>query len=171
MTANLTVGRPKLAAVEEDARRIESRAGDLRQRLAQLGDADTQAFEQVSAAYKLPREDDVQKAARSGAIQAALQGAASVPLETARLCAAVVEIAEEAAPILNVAVISDVLVGALLAKAALESAAINVEINLAAMTDASSVERLAQELERVRAGTGRRVGRVLDTGRSRFAKS
>jgi formiminotetrahydrofolate cyclodeaminase len=170
MTANLTIGRPRLAAIEEEARRIEAQASELRQRLAQLGDADTQAFEKVSAAYKLPREDEAQKAARSRAIQAALQVAASVPLETARLCTAVLEIAEAAAPILNSAVISDVLVGALLAQAALESAAINVEINLAAMTDASNVERLSTELESVRAGAGQRVERVLKAGRSRFTK-
>jgi formiminotetrahydrofolate cyclodeaminase len=142
----------------------------LRQRLAELGDADSQAFEQVSAAYKLPRQDEAQKTARSAAIQAALQVAASVPLETARLCTSVLEIAEEAAPILNSAVISDVLVGALLAQAALESAGINVEINLAAMTDTSNVERLSKELESVRAGAGERVERVLNAGRSRFTK-
>ena len=47
-------------------------------------------------------------------------------------------VAEEAAPILNPAVISDVMVGALLARAALDSAAVNVEINIASMTDAGS---------------------------------
>jgi methenyltetrahydrofolate cyclohydrolase len=170
MTANLTIGRPKLAAVEDQARGIETAAGALRGRLAQLGDADAAAFEQVSAAYRLPRDGDADKAARSSAIQAALQVAASVPLDTARACASVLELAEAAAPILNSAVISDVMVGALLAQAALESAAVNVEINLAGMTDASSAQRLADELDRARDGAGERVGRVLDIGRSRFPK-
>jgi methenyltetrahydrofolate cyclohydrolase len=168
MTANLTIGRPRLADVEDQARRIATRAGELRQRLAELGDADTAAFEQVSAAYKLPRADDTQKAARSAAIQLALQAAASVPLATAQVCADVLAVAEEAAPILNSAVISDVLVGALVAQAALASAALNVEVNLAAMSDQAAVTGYADELERARAGAAERLDRVLAAGRSRM---
>jgi formiminotetrahydrofolate cyclodeaminase len=170
MTANLTIGRPKLAEVEDQARRIEARAGELRQRLAQLGDADTEAFQKVSAAYGLPRADDAQKRARSAAIQSALQAAADVPLETARVCADVLEVAEAAAPILNPAVISDVLVGALLAQAGLESAALNVEVNLAAMTDHSAVEHVSEDLGRARMGVAKRVERILEAGRSRLNK-
>jgi formiminotetrahydrofolate cyclodeaminase len=168
MTANLTIGRPKYAELEDQARGIETRARELRQRLAQLGDADADAFAQVSAAYKLPRLDDAQKADRSAAIQAALQVAARVPLETARVCADVLEVAEAAAPILNVAVISDVLVGAVLAQAALDSAALNVEVNLAAMTDSAAVQRFADDLAQARGGAAERVERVLDVGRSRL---
>src|SRR2546423_2041054 len=72
MTANLTIGRPRLADVEERARRIEQRAAELREKLARLGDADADAFDQVSAAYRLPRPDDAEKATRPQAIQAAL---------------------------------------------------------------------------------------------------
>jgi formiminotetrahydrofolate cyclodeaminase len=79
-------------------------------------------------------------------------------------------VAEESAPILNPAVISDVLVGALLAKAGLESAALNVEVNLAAMTDQSAVERFSTDLERARSGASERVERVLVAGRSRLNK-
>jgi formiminotetrahydrofolate cyclodeaminase len=171
MTANLTIGRPRLADVEDQARRIEDRAGALRRQLAELGDADSAAFDTVSAAYKLPRTDDAQKAARTQAIQSALHTAAEVPMQTARVCAEVLAVAEEAAPILNPAVISDVVVGAVLIQAALESAAINVEINLAAMTDASAAERFSGELRQIREGTRQRAQRVVDTGRSRFPKS
>ncbi|MGI9146058.1 MAG: cyclodeaminase/cyclohydrolase family protein [Chloroflexota bacterium] len=170
MTANLSLGRPKLANVEERARAIEARVSRLRQRLAELAEADAEAFEKVSAAYKLPRHDDSHQAARSLAIQLALQAAASVPLETARVCSEVLRVAEEAAPVLNRNVISDVLVGALLAQAALESAALNVEINLAATTDPSAVERDSRELDRARSGAAERVARVLDVGRSRLRK-
>jgi formiminotetrahydrofolate cyclodeaminase len=170
MTANLTIGRPKLVDVEEQARRLGARAGILRLRLAQLGDADAQAFEQVSAAYRLPRENDAQKAARSAAIQAALHTATAVPVETAQLCAEVLELAEGGAPILNSSVISDVLVGALLARAALEGAALNIDINLATLTDAAAIERYAADLERARLGTTERLQRVLEAGRARFPR-
>lgn len=222
MTANLSIGRPKLADSEAQARRIEAQAADLRDRLAELGDADAQAYARVSAAYKLPREDllrapggplgapqdplrapgaalgdaaqhperqqpaqdserlsnaqDIERkvaaqhAERSMAIQAALRQAAQVPLETARLCAAVLELAEVAAPLLNRAVISDVMVGALLAQAALESAALNVDVNLAAMTNASVAEQLQHELQATRSGSAERLQRILDTARSRLSK-
>jgi formiminotetrahydrofolate cyclodeaminase len=170
MTASLTIGRPRFADVDDQAQRIARRAAELRQRLARLGEADAEAFDKVSAAYRLPRADDAQKAARSEAIQSALRLAAEVPLETARISAEVVEVAEEAAPVLNPAVISDVLVGALLAQAALRSAAVNVEINLASLTDAAAVERYSNELDRLRSGVDERVERVLRAGRSRFPR-
>lgn len=168
MTANLTVGRPKFVDVDERARRIAEAAGDLRQQLAALADADSTAFDHVSEAYRLPRADDVQKAARSQAIQVALHEAAAVPLQTARLCADVVHLAEDAAPILNPAVISDVLVGAILAHAALESAALNVEINVGSMSDVAGASEFSSGLERARSGIRDAVDRVLKTGRSRF---
>lgn len=170
MTANLTIGRPKLADVETQARAIETRTGELRSRLAALGDEDASAFDQVSQAYRLPREDDAQKTARSTAIQTALHAAAAVPLHTAQLCAEVLVVAEEAAPILNASVISDVLVGAVMAHAALESAALNVDVNVAAMTDPAASERLESELSSARAGADERLARILAAGRSRFSK-
>lgn len=168
MTANLTIGRQRYADVQEKAQSIQQRSDDLRRRLARLADADADAFERVSVAYKLPHDDEGQKRARSEAIQAALAMAADVPLQTANVCADVLELAEEAAPILNQSVISDVLVGALLAQAALASAAVNVEINQASMTDAAAVERLGAELTRAQQGVEERVQRILASGRSRF---
>src|SRR5262249_11973907 len=159
MTANLSLGRPRLADIEPRARQIAGRAESLRQQLARLADADAEAFDQVRAAYRLPRPDAAQRAARSEAIQAALLTAAAVALETAQLCASGLEVAEEAAPILNVQVISDVMVGALLARAGLDGAALNVEINLASMTDAASVARLSGDLARAQAGVNQRVER------------
>jgi formiminotetrahydrofolate cyclodeaminase len=170
MTANLTVGRPRLADVEDRAKLIRHRASELREQLERLGDADTAAFRRVSAAFRLQRADDAQKAARTEAIQAALRVAADVPLETVRIGAAVVDLAEEAAPILNPAVISDVLVGALLVKAAVSSAALNVEINVAAMTDSAAADRYSAELTRAQEGMDKRIERILAAGRSRFPR-
>ena len=56
-------------------------------RLMELADADTRAFNDVMAAYRLPKATDEEKAARTGAIQAALRGATEIPLETLRACA------------------------------------------------------------------------------------
>jgi formiminotetrahydrofolate cyclodeaminase len=200
MTANLSIGRPKLVAIEPHARDIEAQAAALRVRLAELGDADAQAYARVSAAYKLPRpaahahaqdpereqaaqdnersmsaqDSERQRSAqdpeRVRAIQRALRQAAEVPLQTAQLCAALLELADRAAPLLNPLVISDVMVGALLAQAALESAALNVDVNLRAMTDAEAVAHLQRDLDAAQAGSTWRLQRVLDTARARLSK-
>jgi formiminotetrahydrofolate cyclodeaminase len=93
-----------------------------------------------------------------------------VPLEVVHACAAVLRVCQTAAPLLNAAVISDVMVGAQLAHAGLESAAVNVEINLASMTDAPAVERLSAELEESRAGMADLLAEVLATARSRIPR-
>jgi formiminotetrahydrofolate cyclodeaminase len=162
MTANLTIGRPKLAAVEDQARAIERRAAELRSRLSALADADAAAFDQVSAAYKLPRDE------RHAAVQAALITAAEVPLETARIASDVLALAEEAAPLLNPSVISDVMVGALLAHAALNGAMVNVEVNIAAMDDLDAARRFSSELARLTLDHDSHLDRVVEIGRGRF---
>jgi methenyltetrahydrofolate cyclohydrolase len=170
MTANLTLGRPRLADVQEQARSIEAEAGELRARLQALAEADAEAYAAVSAAYRLPRDTEEQRRARSSAIQAALAKAAGVPLEVADACAAVLRVCQAAAPLLNAAVISDVMVGAHLAHAGLESAAVNVEVNLASMTDAQTVELLSARLHDSRARTDDLLAEVLATASSRIPR-
>jgi formiminotetrahydrofolate cyclodeaminase len=170
MTANLTLGRPRLADVQEQARGIEGQAAALRQRLQRLTDADAEAYAAVSAAYRLPRETDDQRRERSVAIQSALSQAAAVPLEVADACAEVLGVCEAAAPVLNAAVISDVMVGALLAHAALEAAGVNVEVNLASMTDGQMIDHLASQLARAREGKAEALTRLLSTANSRIPR-
>jgi formiminotetrahydrofolate cyclodeaminase len=168
MTANLTIGKPKFASVEEQARRIASAAAELQYQFQDQVEADARAFGRVSAAYRLPKSTDAERQARSASIQTALSEAAAIPLEAAKACAVLLELCETAAPVLNPAVISDVLVGALLAQGALESAAVNVEVNVAAMSDAAAARRLAAAVAEARAGAAGRVERILAVGRSRF---
>jgi formiminotetrahydrofolate cyclodeaminase len=168
MTANLTIGRPKYAHAHDQALAMQQQADALRGRLEVLTSADADAYARVSAAYRLPRDTDADRSARSAEIQAALEEAARVPLDTAAACVEVVQLAEHAAPVLNASVISDVLVGALLAAAALESAALNVEINVASMTETATAAELAAELERVRAGARGHLETTLAVGRARF---
>lgn len=170
MTANLTLGRPRYADVQEQARHLELEAGQLRRRLQRLADADAVAYAAVSAAYRLPRADDAQREARARAIQQALVGAAGVPLEVADTCAALLRICLAAAPVLNLGVISDVMVGALLARAALEAAAVNVEINVASIVDPGTAEPLAQALVQAREGTAQALQQVLEAADSRLSR-
>src|SRR5215216_5508242 len=93
MVAGLTVGRKKYASAEAEMKEIAVRAAGLSNALASLAERDAAAYGAVTAAYKLPKEPADAAAARDRAIAEALLGASQVPLETARACAQVAELA------------------------------------------------------------------------------
>ena len=135
MVAGLTVGRKKYAAVDAEMREVAVRAAALRSVLGALVERDARAYEAVTAAYKLPKEPAAAAAHRAAEIDRALVGAAEVPLETARACAEVAELAALVGTKGNSNAVSDAGVAALLADAACRGAAYNVRINVASMTD------------------------------------
>ena len=114
MVSGLTVGRKKYVAVEEEMKELGLRANALVRRLKALKDEDAAAYTLVSNAYKLPKDTPEQETARTAAIQAGLMKAAEVPLETARWCAEVAELAAICAVKGNTNAASDAGVGALL---------------------------------------------------------
>lgn len=98
-------------------------------------DKDTEAFNKVSAAFKLPKDTDEQKAARSKAIQEATVTATEVPYETMALCMKGLEITQEIVGKSNSNAASDLGVAALNLLAGLKGAYLNVKINLPSIKD------------------------------------
>jgi glutamate formiminotransferase/formiminotetrahydrofolate cyclodeaminase len=145
MVAGLTVGKKKYATVEGEMRNIALRAAALGTQLSALAVRDAEAYGAVAAAYKLPKEGDGALEARERAIDEALLGAAEVPLETARACAMVAELAASVATLGNTNAVSDAGVAALLAEAACRGAAYNVRINVAGMTHKERGAPLVEE--------------------------
>jgi methenyltetrahydrofolate cyclohydrolase len=137
MVCNLTIGRPRYAAHEALMREALARATTLRHRALELSAADARAFGAVTDAYRLPRDTDEQTRARAERIQGALIGATEVPLETAALAGEVVQLAGRIVDGANVNALADIAAAAASARAALETALINVEANLAALPDRS----------------------------------
>ena len=162
MVAALTVGKKKYAMVEEEMRNVGTRAASLGSGLARLAEADARAYDAVSAAYQLPKEPAGAGEARRRAIDKALMGAALVPLETARLCAEVSELAEVVATRGNTNAVSDAGVAALLADAACRGASYNVRINVAALSDRAAGAALATEAQRLSQESARRVANVVE---------
>jgi formiminotetrahydrofolate cyclodeaminase len=153
MVVNLTVGKRAYAEHEDHVRPIGAQARELRLRALELAVADEAAFDAVMAAYGLARQTDEEKAARSAAIQAATAEAAQPPLRVAGVAAQIIELAAALPGRSNRNVLSDVGVAASLAVAALESAAVNVEVNLAALKDEAVRAGLRRELDlHLRAG-------------------
>ena len=135
MVCNLTIGRPRYAQYEPELTAALAEAEELRRQALGLAAEDAAAFETVIAAYQLPKADDAEKQLRTAAIQEALLGATDVPLRIAALAAAVIGLTRRILAGANSNVISDVAVAASSARAALEAAVVNVEVNLASMTD------------------------------------
>ena len=157
MVAGLTAGKKKYAAVAAEMTEIGSRATALGERLTELVSLDAQSYAAVAAAYKLPKDDDQQRAKRDAAVTAALIGASEVPLETARACAEVAELARRVAEKGNENARSDAAVAALLADAAARGAAFNVRVNVDALADPASGRAFVDAAaEFVRQATGRR---------------
>jgi formiminotetrahydrofolate cyclodeaminase len=161
MVCNLTVGRPRFAAVEDDLRAALAQAESLREQLAALAEADTGAFNQVMAAYRLPKDGDERQSARQAAIQAALKQATRVPLETAIACAAALRLAGRIIAQINPNALSDAGTAAVLAEAGLRGAQFNVAVNLAGIQDAEFVQAARQALARALEGADEERKRVL----------
>lgn len=137
MAANLTVGRPKYAEHEAVMQAVLCEAERLRSRLLMLVDADTAAYENVMAAYHLPKENHEQKAARQSAIQEAFKHATDIPLATTEACMQVLNITALAIEYGNPNAASDATVAGFLAHAGMLGAAHDVHTNLRQIKDAA----------------------------------
>jgi len=142
MVGNLTIGKKKYEEVEEDIKRIISSSEKMRYDLSQLIEEDVKAFNNFMATYKMPKETEDEKKIRAEKIQESLIKAAKVPLEVAYKCLDILNLSKEIAEKGNINVVSDAGVAVLLAEAALESAILNVKINLGMIKD----EKIKEEL-------------------------
>lgn len=135
MVCRLTVGNSKYSEVQNEIQAVLVEADRLSDMLARCVDADTEAFNQVMAAYKLPKTTDAEKAARSEAIQKAMQHAANLPLGVAECCLKVLAMSGRVLKIGNANAASDAAVAGLMAHAGLHGALYNVKINLGSIKD------------------------------------
>ncbi len=168
MVCNLTVGKKNYESVEADLKKVLTKAEDLRGRLTDMIRADVEVFDQVMGAYGMPKDTDEQKAARSEAIQVALQAATDVPLQCARACVEAIDLSAEVAEKGNKNVISDAGVAVLAAYAALRSAALNVYINAGGIKDKAFAEQRLAELEKILAGSDKRTEEIYALVKSKL---
>ena len=137
MVANLTVGKEKYADVQDQVADLLKSSEEVRARLQELVQEDTEVYGVLAKAFKMPRQTDEEKAKRNEAIQAACKEATMVPYAIAEQCLEVAKLSETAADIGNVGAVSDAGVAALIANAAAQSAALNVKINLTTIKDSA----------------------------------
>ncbi|HEU5468384.1 MAG TPA: glutamate formimidoyltransferase [Steroidobacteraceae bacterium] len=161
MVANVTVGKAGYEPAWAPLSSLAERAQALKAALLRAVDEDTKAFDGVLAAMRLPKGTDTEKAARSAAIAAAYETATAVPLATARLCLDAIGLAAEAAASGNRNSASDAGVGALLARAGLEAAILNVRINLPSVREGEFKSACLAEISDLQAKSAKALERAL----------
>ena len=150
MVANLTIGRKKYAEVEGEMVEVLKQADTIRLSMMQAVEADAAAYQKVMEAYKLPKESDAEKTARSEAIQAATLVAAQVPLSVAQTCASLLPLACEVVEKGNANAITDAASALTFANAAMTAALLNVEINLSGLKDEAFIAMAKEEKDKLR---------------------
>ncbi|PYR64536.1 MAG: formimidoyltetrahydrofolate cyclodeaminase [Acidobacteria bacterium] len=143
------IPKTKTGASEETADLAEaaSRLHPLRGQLLDLVDRDSDAYQQVMDAFRLPKNSDAEKAARKQAIDTATRLATETPLDTMRACQQALRGAVIVASNGNRRTTSDVGVGVELLLAALRGARMNVDINLSTLEDAAYIARATEEAD------------------------
>lgn len=168
MVAGLTLGRKRYQDVWKGMERIRDSADELAKRLQELVDEDTEAYNRVMAAYRMPKEEEDQKAARHQAIQDATKQAARVPMETLKSLAELVDLVGETLDKGNPNCLADAGVAAQLIRAAAMGAAYNVRINLSGIVDEEFSSRLEREVAQLLPLITKEVERLAGTVESKM---
>jgi glutamate formiminotransferase / formiminotetrahydrofolate cyclodeaminase len=143
MVARLTIGKKKYLGVELEMRQVLEIAENFRRKLTQAISEDSQAFEAVMSALKLPKSTLDEIGIRDKAIRTSSLMASEIPLKTAEYTLEVLKQLTTVAEKGNLNAISDAGTGGALAMAALAGAGANIRINLSANPgEASSISVL-----------------------------
>ncbi len=149
MVANLTCNKKGYEDVQSDMEYLRVQAEAVRERMLVLAQADADVFNVFMNALGLPKDTDEEKAKRTAAIQKAYKDAAMVPFEIGNVAAKIFELAELAVRKGNQNLITDGIIAAINARAAVKAAFLNVRINLSGIKDTAYVTELELQMERI----------------------
>lgn len=160
MVARLTIGKKKYAGVEREMSTILEGAQALQDRLFRAVSEDSQAFEAVMDAYRLPKETEQETAERKAAIETAMQTASEVPLQVCRDAVHVMAFAADVAERGNRNAVSDAGSAGAMAQAAFKAAQYNVRINAKSISDERMARNWLKEIERLQAEADKHSARL-----------
>ncbi|WP_251439808.1 cyclodeaminase/cyclohydrolase family protein [Veillonella intestinalis] len=149
MVASLTIGKEKYAAVEAEMKDIQAKAHEMKAQFLAYIDEDSAAFNKIMDAFKLPKESDEDKKARSAAIQEATKGAALVPFKIGELANELLPMAATVIEKGNQNAITDGAVATMNARTSVHGAFLNVKINLGSIKDEAFVADLTAKMEAI----------------------
>lgn len=162
MVANLTIGKKKYEEYEGQMKAIAVEAAAIRERFISYIDKDSEAYDNVFSAFKLPKETEEEKAERSRVIQEATKEAASVPMMVAEEMASVMETIIYVAHKGNQNAVTDACVAMMAARTCVLGALLNVRINLSSIKDEAFVERMKKKADHLESEAIRIETKLLD---------
>jgi glutamate formiminotransferase/formiminotetrahydrofolate cyclodeaminase len=168
MVAALTLSKEKFAAAHAVVRPIADAAATAQSGLVRLAREDSDAYDAVVAARRLPKETEAQKLERQQAVGAANRRAAEIPLATAKAAVALLTLLPDLAEHGNPNAVSDAGAAALLLDASVQGALLNVGINLGGISDADFVAQMQRETLALQEESQRARSRVIEVVRKRF---
>jgi glutamate formiminotransferase/formiminotetrahydrofolate cyclodeaminase len=166
MVCHLTIGKEKYKDNEEKIKQVLGECEMKRRALTKLIDEDTDAFNDVMKAFKMPKDSEEQKKKRSQAIQEGYKKAAQVPLKTAVLCEETLDLALVVAEKGNKNSITDAGVAALIGEAGVHAALLNVQINLGSIKDELFNEQTSKTIAQLKENTQKKSKKILSIVKS-----
>lgn len=164
MVANLTAGRKKYEDVEQEILGVSGRAAEMQQELSAAIAEDAAAFDDLMAAW---RDRTLSEQARADAIELATIHAAEVPLDVARMSLQVAELSQVIAQIGNSNAVTDAAAGGIMARAALQIAAMNVRVNAKSVADQELANLWRRELSELESAMEKSVSGIVATAAKR----
>lgn len=146
MVCNFTEGKLKFSSVQDEISQIKQKGLALKKDLLEYIDGDTDAFNEVMKAYKLPKETDAEKTLRSEKIQEATRQATLLPLKVAESCVEVLKLSLRVLTIGNPNTACDASVSGVTAYAGFQGAIFNVKINLSSIKDESFLQNVRDKI-------------------------
>lgn len=170
MVGSLTVGKKKYAAVENDIKRLKEESDVLQQKLLRLVERDAEVFEPLSKAYGMPSQTDEEKQKKQEVMETVLKEAAVVPLEIMQECMKALKVIEEFSEKGSAIAISDAGVAAVVCKAALQGASLNIFINTKSMKNRDFAENMNNSAEKMIEEGTILADKIFDAVRKRLSK-
>jgi glutamate formiminotransferase/formiminotetrahydrofolate cyclodeaminase len=146
MVANLTFGKKEYQDNWEEMKEVAVKAQRLKDELLRLIDRDSDAFNKLMDAFRLPKKTDEQIAEKNKVVEEATKEACLVPLDVMKNSLDVLKLARIVAERGNENAASDAGVASLMAKSAVEAAGLNVKINLPGIKDTEFITRMKTEV-------------------------
>ena len=161
MVANLTIGKKGYEATEKQMKVIKKAAADYRNKLIKDIDRDSDAYNDVLAAFRLPKSSELEENFRKQAIQDAFKKASFVPLDVAKNAFKIIELAEKVVKYGNKNAVTDAAVAVMMARTAVISALYNVKINLSSIKDVDFVKRIRKDVTRLESEIEKKERKIL----------
>lgn len=149
MVANLTLGKKGYEEVTAEMENVKKVAGEYKEKFINYIDEDSDSFNKIMAAFKLPKDTDEQKAERTKVVQEAFKGAATVPLNVGKDAFALLELAKTVVLKGNQNAVTDGAVAAMQARTAVHGAFYNVKINLGSIKDEAFVQNTNSQMKEI----------------------